>query len=214
MPDFFDNSPCRSTFAEKTMNREQKLSTLEKNIQESVAAYNNTVEKWLVETETPRSLFDKSTNRAGVKVQIIKQDTVEKLSFDMVKFDKSTGNILIHHFGEKLETISKWLPVSILGDKTIEVYKSILWLDKDDLIVVDGDTHSGTANMVWSFSSKPLYFIHGDKHIVDVEWYDGGIDNFISCYGEFAVHRYDWSIAMREIDEHEEDMEEESDEIQ
>jgi hypothetical protein len=63
-------------------------------------------------------------------------------------------------------------------------------------------------------SSKPLYFIHGDKHIVDVEWYDGGIDNFISCYGEFAVHRYDWSIAMREIDEHEEDMEEESDEIQ
>lgn len=213
MPDYFYNSPCRSTFAEKTMKRERKLSTLEKNIQESVAAYNNTVEKWLGETETPRSLFDKSTNRAGVKVQIIKEDTVEKLSFDMVKFDKSTGNILVHHFGEELETISKWLPVSILGDKTIEVYKSILWLDKDDLIVVDGDTHSGTANLVWSFSSKPLYFIHGDQHIVDVEWYDGGIDNFIGCYGEFAVHRYDWSIAMREIDEHEEDMEEESDEI-
>ena len=35
---------------------------------------------------------------------------------------------------EKHKSLSKWLPVSILGDKTIEVYKSILWLDKDDLI--------------------------------------------------------------------------------
>ncbi|MBR6841904.1 MAG: hypothetical protein IKM77_06360 [Prevotella sp.] len=191
------------------MNRERKLSTLEKNIQDSVTAYNNTVEMWLGETETSRSLFDNSTNKANIQIQIIEDNTVKNLFFDMVKFDKNTGNILVHQLGERPETISRWVPISTLGDKAIEVYKSIHWLDKDDLIVLDGDTHSGTANLVWSFSSKSLYFIHEDGHIVDVEWYDGGIDHFIYYEGEFAVHKYDWSIAMREIDEHEEKIEEE-----
>lgn len=191
------------------MNRERELSTLVKNIQDSVAAYNKMVEKWLGETETPHSLFDNSTNKASIRVQFIEDDAVKNLIFDMVKFDKSTGNILVHQLVEESETIPRWVPVSTLGDKVIEIYKSILWLYKDDLIVLDGDTHSGTANLVWSFSSEPLYFIHEDGHIVNVEWYDGGIDFFIGCYGEFAIHRYDWSIAMREIDEHEDEIEDE-----
>lgn len=213
MPEYFDNSPCQSTFAEKKMNRERKLNTLEKNIQESVAAYNNTIEKWLGEIEAPLSLYDNSANKAGISILNIEEDTVKKLFFDMVKFDKSTGNILVHQLGEEPETISKWVPVSTLGDRALEVYKSIFWLDKEDLIVVDGDTHSGTATMIWNYTEQTLYFIYEDGHIVNVDWYNGGIDDFISCYGEFAVHRYDWSIAMREIDEHEDDMEEESDEI-
>ena len=213
MPENFYNSPCRSTFAEKKMNRERKLSTLEKNIQDSVAAYKNAVEKWLSETENPRSLFDYSTSMAGIRIQIIEEDTVKNLFFDMIKFDKSTGSILVGQFDEESETNSRWFPVSTLGDKAIEVFKSILWLDKDDLIVLDGGTHSGTSNLVWSFTSNPLYFIYEDGHIVNAEWYDDGIDHFIGCNGEFAVHRYDWSLAMREIDEHEEDMEEESDKI-
>lgn len=190
------------------MNRENKLSILEKNIQDSVAAYNNTVEEWLSEIDTPLSLYDSSANKADIKIQIIDVDTVRNFFFDMVMFDKSTGSVLVHQLDEDSETISKWIPVSSLGDKVLEVYKSIFWLDKDDLIVVDGDTHSGTANLVWSFSSKPLYYIHEDGHVVNTEWYDDGIDHFIGCYGEFAVHKYDWSIAIREIDEHEEDMEE------
>ena len=210
MPDFFEYPQNRSTFVKK-MNKERNLCTLEKNIQDSVTAYKHAVEKWLDEVGVPLSLYDDSTNKAGIKIQFIEDNTVKNLFFDMIKFDKSTGNILVHQLDAEQETISRWIPISPFGDKAIEVYKSILWLDKDDLIVLDGDTHSGTANLVWSFSSKPLYFLHTDGHIVDVGWYEGGIDNFIGCYGEFAVHRYDWSIAMREIDEHEEDMEEEID---
>ncbi len=208
MPKYFYFSYSRSIFAKKRMNREKKLSTLEKNIQEAVTAYKDIIEKWLSEVEAPLSLYDKSKNQAGIKILMAEEDTINILILDMIKFDKSTGNILVHQSFEESEDNSRWIPVSILGDKAIEIYQSIFWLDKDDLIIVDGDTHSGTANMVWSFSSKALFFINVDGHIVDTGWYYDGIDHFIGCNGEFAVHKYDWSIAMREIDEHEEEMEE------
>ncbi len=190
------------------MNRERILSTLEKGIHKSVATYINTVEKWISETETPRCLYDDLTSKVGVRIQIVDENTVKSLTFDMVKFDRKTGRILVHQLGEGQNSISSWIPAATLDGKAIDIYKCILWLDKEDLIVLDGDTHSGTANLVWSFSSKSLYFIHEEGHIVDIDWYDDGIDHFIGCNGEFAVHKYDWSIAMREIDEHEEDMEE------
>lgn len=190
------------------MNRERILSTLEKDIHKSVATYINTVEKWISETETPRCLYDDLTSKVGVRIQIVDENTVKSLTFDMVKFDRKTGRILVHQLGEGQNSISSWIPVATLDGKAIDIYKCILWLDKEDLIVLDGDTHSGTANLVWSFSSKSLYFIHEEGYIVDIDWYDDGIDHFIGYNGEFAVHKYDWSIAMREIDEHEEDMEE------
>ena len=84
------------------------------------------------------------------------------------------------------------------------IHHALLWMMRYDLIVVDGDTHQGTANLVWSFSSRPLYFIHNDGNIDYVDWHEEGIDYFIGINGEFAVHIYDWSDAMREIDENEE----------
>ena len=94
--------------------------------------------------------------------------------------------------------------ISSIYEQRDRIHYALLWMLRDDLIVVDGDTHQGTANLVWSFSSQPLYFIHDDGNIDCVDWHDEGIDYFIGVNGEFAVHKYDWSDAMREIDEHEE----------
>ena len=94
--------------------------------------------------------------------------------------------------------------ISSIYEQRDRIHYALLWMIRDDLIVVDGDTHQGTANLVWSFSSQPLYFIHDDGNIDCVDWHDEGIDYFIGVNGEFAVHKYDWSDAMREIDEHEE----------
>lgn len=94
--------------------------------------------------------------------------------------------------------------ISSINEQRDRIHHALLWMMRDDLIIVDGDTHQGTANLVWSFSSQPLYFIHDDGNIDCVDWHDEGIDYFIGENGEFAVHKYDWSDAMREIDEHEE----------
>ena len=167
-------------------------------------AYRNAVEKWISESEVPLSLYDYSTKKTDVKVCVVDGYMVKRHSCDMIKFEKSTASIFVHILSDEAESIPKWIPISTLGDQAMEVYKSIFWITKDDLIVIDGDTHSGMANMVWCYSDQPLYFIHEDGHIVIVDWYDGGIDDFIKCKGEFAVHKYEWSIAMRDIDEREE----------
>ena len=96
--------------------------------------------------------------------------------------------------------------ISSIYEQRDRIHYALLWMMRDDLVVVDGDTHQGTANLVWSFSSRPLYFIYDDGNIDCVDWHDEGIDYFIGVNGEFAVHKYDYSDAMREIDEHEEEI--------
>ena len=97
---------------------------------------------------------------------------------------------------------------SYINEQRDRIHHALLWMMRDDLVVVDGDTHQGTANLVYTFSSLPLYFIHDDGSIDCVDWHEEGIDYFIGTNGEFAVHKYDWSDAMREIDEHEKELEE------
>lgn len=94
--------------------------------------------------------------------------------------------------------------ISSICEQRDKIHHALLWMMREDLIVVDGDTHKGTANLVWSYSSQPLYFLHDDGNIDCVDWHNEGIDYFIGVNGEFAVHKYDWSDAIREIDEHEE----------
>lgn len=99
---------------------------------------------------------------------------------------------------------------SYIYEQRDKIHHALLWMIRDDLIVVDGDTHQGTANLVWSCSSQSLYFIHDDGNVDCVDWHEEGIDYFIGTNGKFAVHKYEWSDAMREIDEHEKEQEEDS----
>lgn len=103
------------------------------------------------------------------------------------------------------DLIKSGYSLSSIYEQRDRIHHALLWMMRDDLMVVDGDTHQGTANLVWSFSSRPLYFIHDDGKIDCADWHDEGIDYFIGINGEFAIHKYDWSDAMREIDEHEAD---------
>lgn len=79
----------------------------------------------------------------------------------------------------------------------------------NDLIIVDGDTHSGSANLIWSFSSISLYFIHEDGEIESVDDNECGIDGFIGLNGDFAVIKGEYEQAMKEVEEHEREVEQE-----
>ena len=65
---------------------------------------------------------------------------------------------------------------------------------------VDGDTHRGESNLIYSFADCPLFFVHTNGNIEDV---DGDIDRFIDEHGYFAVNADDYHEAMRQVYLHE-----------
>lgn len=65
---------------------------------------------------------------------------------------------------------------------------------------VDGDTHRGESNLIYSFADCPLFFVHCNGNIEDV---DGDIDRFIDEKGYFAVNADDYHEAMRQVYLHE-----------
>lgn len=65
---------------------------------------------------------------------------------------------------------------------------------------VDGDTHRGESNLIYSFADCPLFFVHTNGNIEDV---DGDIDRFIDAKGYFAVNADDYHEAMRQVYLHE-----------
>ena len=65
---------------------------------------------------------------------------------------------------------------------------------------VDGDTHRGESNLIYSFADCPLFFVHCNGNIEDV---DGDIDRFIDAKGYFAVNADDYHEAMRQVYLHE-----------
>ena len=65
---------------------------------------------------------------------------------------------------------------------------------------VDGDTHLGESNLIYSFADCPLFFVHTNGNIEGV---DGDIDRFIDAKGYFAVNADDYHEAMRQVYLHE-----------
>jgi hypothetical protein len=65
---------------------------------------------------------------------------------------------------------------------------------------VDGDTHRGESNLIYSFADCPLFFVHTNGNIEGV---DGDIDRFIDAKGYFAVNADDYHEAMRQVYLHE-----------
>lgn len=65
---------------------------------------------------------------------------------------------------------------------------------------VNGDTHQGESNLIYSFADSPLFFVHCNGNIEDV---DGDIDRFIDANGYFAVNADDYHEAMRQVYLHE-----------
>ena len=65
---------------------------------------------------------------------------------------------------------------------------------------VEGDTHRGESNLIYSFADCPLFFVHTNGNIEDV---DDDIDRFIGEKGFFAVNADDYHEAMRQVYLHE-----------
>lgn len=71
--------------------------------------------------------------------------------------------------------------------------------------MVDGGTHQGTSNLIWSFTDVPLYFHDTENDSIEcVGKAEGGIDAYIGREGMFCVHVDDYDLAEQQIYEHEE----------
>lgn len=71
--------------------------------------------------------------------------------------------------------------------------------------MVDGGTHQGTSNLIWSFTDVTLYFHDTEKDSIEcVDKAEGGIDDYVGREGVFCVHVDDYDLAEQQIYEHEE----------
>ena len=67
---------------------------------------------------------------------------------------------------------------------------------------MDGGTHQGLSNDIWSFANQTLYSIHVNGRIDGVDWHQGGIDDFIGMDGAFCVLKEDYEDAVKEVEAH------------
>lgn len=207
MPEYLDSQISRSIFAnKKSMNLEKKMQKMREKANSAVNNYYVAVENNLKDLGHPLSLYNYTD--IGVKIRLADDNIIKGYIFDQIMYDLEKETTCVHQAQCDDIITDEWIPLSLLCEQKDKIYQAILWLTNEDLVTVDGDTHKGTANQVWSFSSKSLYFIHSNGRIDCVDWHEEGIDYFINLIGEFAVHQYDWSEAMREIDEHEDELEE------
>ena len=71
--------------------------------------------------------------------------------------------------------------------------------------MVDGGTHQGMSNLIWSFTEVTLYFYDTENDSIEcVDKAEGGIDDYIGREGMFCVHVDDYELAEQQIYEHEE----------
>ena len=189
------------------MNIEKRIQRLKEKANSAVNSYYITVEDNIKELRRPLSLSN--NNNVGVKVNLADGNIIKECVFDQIKYDSEKEVIYVHQSKCSSTNTDEWIPMSFLCEQKDIIYQAIFWLQDYDLVIVDGDTHKGTAIDIWCYSSQSLYFIHKDDRIDCVDWHEEGIDYFINFCGEFAVHRYEWSDAIREIDEHEEEFEKE-----
>ena len=207
MPEYLDSLKYWTTFAnKKNMNLEKKMQRMIEKVNSAVSNYYLAVEENLKELGHPVSLYN--YNGIGVNIKLADEKIIKGYIFDQIKYDLEKEEICVHQAQCDDIITDEWISISLLCEQKEKIYQAILWLTNEDLVPVDGDTHSGTANQVWSFSSHSLYFIHSNGRIDCVDWHVEGIDYFVNLNGEFAVHQYEWSDAMREIDEHEDELEE------
>lgn len=189
------------------MNLEKRIQRMKEQAESAVNNYYVAVEDSVKELGCPLTLYNNATT--GIHIKLADDEIIKEHIFDQIMYDFENDTICVHQTHCDDIITDEWIPISSLRKNRDEIYQAILWLTTDDMVTVDGDTNQGTANLIWCFSCQKLYFIYDDGLIDCVDWQDEGIDYFINEDGEFAVHKYEWSDAIREIDEHEEELEEE-----
>ena len=141
----------------------------------------------------------------GVEIKV-KEKNGGFYDIDIVeKNDNNTMSFAENFYEDELADciIDAWSQAKIMVENK-ERRKAL----KEQLIsfrMVDGGTHQGTSNLIWSFTDVPLYFHDTENDSIEcVDKAEGGIDDYVGREGMFCVHVDDYELAEQQIYEHDE----------
>lgn len=185
------------------MKTKKQLEQLTEAIGNAIFAYRKAIkENNLQEIGHPVCVQGDNSEELGITVSVIDDDTLAVCTIDQIKYDKEHDDILVHYSKYNYKETDEWNSLSCLGDADDYVLEAVQWICRENVKVVDGGTHQGLSNDIWSFASQSLYFIHADGRIENVDCHQGGIDDFIGVEGEFCVLKEDYEDAVKEVEEH------------
>ena len=176
-------------------------------IGEAIRNYHRAVEENLLELGHPVSVQDTyNVDVRGITLGIMSDNRVVTGVFDQIRCCRN-DNIEVHCTSWDYGKTDEWVHLSALGEAGDYVLEAIQWIDRDKLMEVDGGVWSGTANEVYSFCSSEiaLYFIHENGLIEDMMWHES-IDDFIGIRGVFAVEKTQYETAIRQIEQHDQEI--------
>ena len=177
----------------------KKISDLLNAYSSIYRIYLDEIEDNLKKAGHPLSVQD-DENNIGIRLTILDDDAACHCVIDQIKYENE--NIMVHQKQFCYRDCDEWINLSYLGDVEDYVLESIVWHDEEELQIVDGDTHQGEANLIYSFTNIELFFIYEDGRI-EIVPSDPGIDYYIGISGNFAVEKDKYEEAIRQVEEHE-----------
>lgn len=184
------------------MKTKSEMEQLSAKIGEAVRNYREAIVENLRDLGHPVSVQDNSnTDEVGITLDVTSDGDIIQGRYDQIRYNDNT--LEVHCVSWNYKDDDEWVDLSCLGDAADYLLEAIQWIDRDELMEVDGGVWSGTANEVYSFCSSEiaLYFIHENGRIDDVFWYKS-IDDFIGFRGVFAVRKEDYETAIKQIEDH------------
>ncbi len=168
---------------------------------EANAEYINLIAKTLTDFGHPFYVADDQHEQRGIWFRVIEDDRAVHCTVDMVRCDNNL-DIFVHKTEWDYNTANEWTHIDSMGDAKDYILENILWLTRDDLMHIASDNHDGALIDIMNASDVTIYFMERLSDMVE-EVVD--LDYFEDSSGGFFVHRYEWSKAMKDVDEHEED---------
>ena len=170
----------------------------------ATAAYKDEIAKVLFDHAHPFFVADDMNEQRGLFIRVIEEELACHCVIDMVRSVDGL-NIEAHKTAWRYDEVDEWTHIDNLGEEAAEfVLENIVWLNPDDIQWVAYNHNDKDIVDIITWTDCPVYFVNecGKTHQMVEKVVN--LDNYENANGWFGVHRYDWSKAMKEIDEHNE----------
>lgn len=170
----------------------------------ATAAYKDIIAKTLSEYGHPFFVADDMGEQRGLFLRVIEDELACHCIVDMVRSVDGL-NIEVHKSSWRYKETDEWTHIDNLGEEAGEfVLENILWTTSDEIQWVAYNNHEGDLVDIINHSECDVFFVNecGKTHEMVEKVIN--LDNYEYMNGWFGVHRYDWSKAMKDIDEYRE----------
>lgn len=180
------------------MKEVKKIEGLFDTMCQALGEWKHEIDKTVYRHGHPFSIKHSGDER-GYLVEVPVDTMLIPCAVDMVRKVSEHGELEVHKCEWNGAPCNEWDYLCNLGESAEEyVLENILWLTRDDLMHIGSDNHDGNVVDIVSFSDVNMYAVHNNGMVEEVV----ELDDFENDCVEFCVHRYEYSNAVKQVDEH------------